>query len=60
MIPLVAPTFFARFPGELRPLVDSGILLAALVAVLLNALFNGSGRSEAARAQAVAAAGEHL
>jgi uric acid transporter len=60
MIPLVAPPFFARFPGELRPLLDSGILLAALVAVLLNAFFNGLGRSEPARAEAVATAGEHV
>lgn len=60
MIPLVAPPFFARFPGELRPLLDSGILLAALVAVLLNAFFNGLGRGEPARAEAVAAAGEHI
>jgi hypothetical protein len=30
------------------------------VAVLLNAFFNGLGRSEPARAEAVATAGEHV
>jgi NCS2 family nucleobase:cation symporter-2 len=43
MIPLVAPTFFAQVPKWLGPLVNSGITLAAISAVLLNALFNGGG-----------------
>ena len=43
MIPLVAPTFFAQIPKWLGPLVNSGITLAAISAVLLNALFNGGG-----------------
>ncbi|MBV8826796.1 MAG: purine permease [Bradyrhizobiaceae bacterium] len=60
MIPLVAPAFFAKFPSELRPLLDSGILLAALVAVLLNAFFNGLARGKPGRAEAVAAAGESV
>jgi len=62
MIPLVAPNFFARFPGELRPLLDSGILLCALVAIVLNAFFNGVRRGEPTRATAAAAAaaGEHI
>jgi NCS2 family nucleobase:cation symporter-2 len=55
MIPLVAPTFFAKFPKELEPLLNSGIVLAAVAAVLLNAYFNrggstGSGRTGAAGA----------
>src|SRR5580704_6184526 len=44
MIPLVAPNFFIRLPHELRPLLESGILLSAIVAVILNAFFNGLGR----------------
>ena len=43
MIPLVAPTFFAQVPKWLAPLVHSGITLAAISAMLLNALFNGGG-----------------
>ena len=38
MIPLVAPNFFKQMPHELQPLLESGILLAAIAAVLLNAL----------------------
>ena len=44
MIPLVAPTFFAQVPKWLGPLVNSGITLTAISAVLLNALFNGGGK----------------
>jgi uric acid transporter len=40
---LVAPTFFAKFPKELEPLLNSGIVLAAVAAVLLNAYYNGAG-----------------
>jgi uric acid transporter len=42
MIPLVAPTFFATLPKSLEPLLNSGIVLAAVAAVLLNAYFNGA------------------
>jgi NCS2 family nucleobase:cation symporter-2 len=55
MIPLVAPTFFGQFPKNLEPLLNSGIVLASIAAVLLNAYFNGSG-SSAAKAGIVAAA----
>ena len=41
MIPLVAPTFFKALPHELQPLLELGILLSAIVAVVLNAFFNG-------------------
>ncbi len=41
MIPLVSPNFFRNLPHELHPLLESGILLCAIVAVLLNVFFNG-------------------
>jgi xanthine permease len=41
MIPLVADSFFQQMPKALSPLLHSGILLAAIVAVLLNLYFNG-------------------
>ena len=56
MIPLVAPNFFQAFPDSLKPLLDSGILLAALVSVALNAFFNGLGGAGEAREAAAAAA----
>jgi uric acid transporter len=45
MIPLVAPTFFATLPKGLEPLLNSGIVLAAIAAVLLNIYFNGASNS---------------
>lgn len=41
LTPVVSPQFFARLPPALTPLLHSGILLAALSAVLLNLIFNG-------------------
>lgn len=61
MIPLVSPNFFKALPHDLHPLLESGILLCALVAVILNAFFNGVGSAETAKADAagVAAAATH-
>jgi uric acid transporter len=56
MIPLVAPNFFKALPHDLHPLLESGILLSALVAVMLNAFFNGLGSAESAKAEAAGAA----
>jgi len=48
MIPLVADGFFAQLPKALGPLLHSGILLASIVAVLLNVFFNQIQSFEAA------------
>lgn len=56
LIPLVAPNLFKNFPGELKPLLDSGIILASIAAVLLNAFFNGMGSEEEAERELVKAA----
>ncbi len=42
MIPLIAPRYLQWFPHGLHPLIESGILLASLSAVLLNLFFNGA------------------
>lgn len=62
MIPLVSPTFFKNLPDALHPLLESGILLAAIVAVFLNLFFNGLSSAENARAHAAATAAtaEHV
>ena len=62
MIPLVSPNFFKNLPHELHPLLESGILLSAIVAVGLNAFFNGLGTATSAQEDAarVAAAAEHV
>ena len=56
MIPLVAPGFFRNLPHDLQPLLESGILLCAVVAVLLNAFFNGIAGVATAEANAAATA----
>ena len=43
MIPLVAPRWTQHMAHALHPLLESGILLTALSAVLLNLYFNGGG-----------------
>jgi NCS2 family nucleobase:cation symporter-2 len=43
LTPAFAQHFFDRFPAELAPLLQSGIVLAATCAVGLNVLFNGFG-----------------
>ena len=56
LIPLVADKLFQQLPHALGPLLNSGILLTTVVAVLLNLYFNGMGdRGAAARATSAAA-----
>ncbi|HCL65642.1 MAG TPA: permease [Rhizobium sp.] len=61
MIPLVAPNFKQWMPHGIHPLIDSGILLASISAVLLNVFFNGASVAddEELRAAAVASDGGH-
>jgi len=56
MIPLVAPQFFQQLPDWLSTVVNSGILLTTLCAILLNLFFNGQGAEEDVRHYAMAAA----
>lgn len=60
MIPMVAPEFKMWMPHAIHPLIDSGILLASIAAVALNAFFNGaSGDAESSKVAAMAAEGGH-
>ncbi|MDE3238853.1 MAG: purine permease [Paracoccaceae bacterium] len=45
MIPMVAPGFDQWMPAALHPLLESGILMAAVSSVVLNAFFNGASGS---------------
>ena len=56
LLTLISPTFFKNFPADLKPLLDSGIILATIVAVALNLWFNGMASGEAAREDMVKAA----
>ncbi|MDY0746133.1 nucleobase:cation symporter-2 family protein [Paucibacter sp. R3-3] len=55
MIPLIAPNFKQWMPHSLSTLVESGILLTSLSAVLLNLFLNGAKLDE----QAIIAASQH-
>ena len=48
MIPLIAPNFKQWMPHALHSLIESGILLASITAVLLNLFLNGARHDEAA------------
>ena len=48
MIPLIAPNFKQWMPHAIHPLIESGILLASISAVLLNLYFNGGKADEQA------------
>ena len=54
MIPLVAPNFKQWMPHDLHPLIESGILLASIAAVLLNVFFNGVKSNAEAAGEAAA------
>jgi NCS2 family nucleobase:cation symporter-2 len=60
LVPLVAPDWSQHTPESLRSLLDSGILLATVCAVILNVAFNGA-RGTAAEAMhaAMQAEGGH-
>lgn len=58
MIPLIAPNFKQWMPHDIHPLIESGILLASVSAVVLNAFFNGTKLNEA-EIKAAAATADH-
>ncbi len=58
MIPLIAPNFKQWMPHDIHPLIESGILLASVAAVLLNAFFNGA-KGSVAEAKGAAMAADH-
>ena len=62
MIPLIAPNFKQWLPHGIHPLIESGILLASVAAVLLNVFFNGTKSGDETGdelKQAAFASGEH-
>jgi uric acid transporter len=52
MIPLVAPAWSQHMPHSLHPLLESGILLTTVTAVVLNMFFNGAVEDTAAAMEA--------
>ncbi|WP_425261424.1 nucleobase:cation symporter-2 family protein [Rubrivivax sp. RP6-9] len=59
LIPLVAPRWTQQMAHGLHPLLESGILLTAVAAVLLNIFFNGARGDERASIEAAKTAEAH-
>ncbi|MGP1629299.1 MAG: nucleobase:cation symporter-2 family protein, partial [Giesbergeria sp.] len=59
MIPLVAPNFRQWMPHSIHPLIESGILLSSVTAVLLNVFFNGANGDTSAAVHAARQAEAH-
>ncbi len=59
LIPLVAPDWTQQMAHGLHPLLESGILLTSITAVILNFYFNGSKADEAGMIAAAKAADAH-
>jgi uracil-xanthine permease len=59
LIPLVAPRWTQQMAHGLHPLLESGILLTAVAAVLLNIFFNGAKEDTAGAIEAAKAAEAH-
>ena len=57
--PLVAPRFLQWLPHGLHPLIESGILLASISAVVLNLYFNGGKADASAAIEAAKTADAH-
>ena len=59
MIPLIAPNFKQWMPHGIHPLIESGILLSSICAVLLNLFFNGAKEDASAAIEAAKQAEAH-
>lgn len=59
LVPLVAPRWAQQMLHSLHPLLESGILLTSLTAVVLNFFFNGSSQDTSAAVDAAKAAEAH-
>ncbi len=59
LVPLVAPRWTQHMAHSLHPLLESGILLTAISAVVLNLFFNGGRDDRAASIEAAKAAEAH-
>ncbi|AGA08049.1 purine permease [Sinorhizobium meliloti] len=59
LIPMIAPNFLMWMPHAIHPIIESGIVLAAVSAVVLNAFFNGLSIERSACVEAARLADGH-
>ncbi len=59
LIPLLAPNYLMWMPHAIHPIIESGIVLASIAAVILNAFFNGVSYDHASAVDAARIADSH-
>ncbi|WP_337180894.1 nucleobase:cation symporter-2 family protein [Shinella sp.] len=59
LIPLLAPNYLMWMPHAIHPIIESGIVLASIAAVILNAFFNGIRFEQSAAIDAARLADSH-
>jgi len=59
LIPLIAPNYLMWLPHAIHPIIESGIVLASISAVVLNAFFNGMSLERSASVNAAKLADSH-
>lgn len=59
LIPLLAPNYLMWMPHAIHPVIESGIVLASISSVLLNAFFNGNNVDASASVDAARLADSH-
>jgi NCS2 family nucleobase:cation symporter-2 len=59
LIPLLAPNYLMWMPHAIHPIIESGIVLASIAAVVLNAFFNGVRFEQASAIDAARLADSH-
>ncbi|MGB3877879.1 MAG: nucleobase:cation symporter-2 family protein [Shinella zoogloeoides] len=59
LIPLLAPNYLMWMPHAIHPIIESGIVLASIAAVILNAFFNGVRFEQSAAIDAARLADSH-
>ncbi|MGQ3279551.1 MAG: purine permease, partial [Shinella sp.] len=59
LVPLLAPNYLMWMPHAIHPIIESGIVLASIAAVLLNAFFNGTNFAQSDAVEAARLADSH-
>ena len=59
LIPLLAPNYLMWMPHAIHPVIESGIVLTSIAAIILNAFFNGAKFEHASAIEAARMADSH-
>jgi NCS2 family nucleobase:cation symporter-2 len=59
LIPLLAPNYLMWMPHAIHPVIESGIVLTSIAAIVLNAFFNGAKFEQTSAIEAARMADSH-